>query len=1240
MAKRILIGWNWLYVLGVMFIGLFQIDINAEIIGGDNPWQNDKRSYRPYPILFLHGFAGGSNYTWNPDPNAKDQATEQKKPTAVLDKYFNKYFRVNLALKREGYSFTQFPYLETIEFFDSKLTDTEQTIDRNSSVDTYKGGIRGDHYVVFGKIGKDGYFRRNEGDPGWGDKVSYALRGQPIHDLSKYLYDDSPEVGGGPVLKNYLPPNATSFKALLVCHSMGGLSAREYVTNSKYSNSKDNVAGIVTVGTPHLGSPLATAANAVSLVQFIPFKSKIAWATVAVIMEGLDVNLEWFSKIDPDGDAVNDMDPVTLLFFGNGYLGELANRSYPSNVPVRVISSRFTPGGMQLGLALQEYISKLIEEGKPKGIIKEILEEALGLVIVENITSNAVGDGVVFLYSQQGIKGSSERVFKLDKPIKGGDNKVIEPEVEIRGFHADEAIPAASETDDEASALLKLIDYTKPRLEIAKPQEGFVWESGATVTLEGKVYDEYLPADSSINIELYKAGDNFNPIFSEVRKPDPITGYTPLKPTTLWNPNNSSSPVAEFQEDVMLPSGTNPEATYTIKLTVLNPAGISSEPKQVTEKTWYMYTVGSNSGIGNAWCFDVPTSFTDGKSAVVSEFILTERELLSGTIPIRTQGLGITGQGNNFYASFADNTIRKYNIYGESEDTPDGKRYWEVSIRPDGIDYDGWLWVASGLTGKNYRLNSNGTIEGIYDAGSNFTPYAVLRNVNSEIWFGGAQGTMVTDITPSPSTLEYEKVDTIGNITGLGYRPTNLEGKSEPMFYAASNGTVYELKRISMPKGFDEWDRMIKEEIKTRYEAANLPVPVLEGIVSYRQAIEGLIKRAWNDEGNKPWNQTGGFPVLYQKAMGIDLTGPGRDRWKNNTGYVYQSDIDEVTNTLNQLTRFVFYLGYTTPSVMQMMRGGTRTVTRWGGPITIEERCENSRINWGDLLECREHYAYTSGDVEGQGDGRCYDRSRPWGTMVGTWHGDIGYIIMPGGGWAGYTYESNSGITVNVEGPSGGSAIFQNIPERIFQIAKVDGHIKLRGYSFRWHNSPELPYPIEFSGALNGTFSGDFRWEGDIAISSPVNTIEAEVEGLTEYLGCPATTGGWGTKVSWWLEQVDNNNTLRVKTTLLSPAIQEENVEWDIIRQFTLSQDMTNDLGIGDRFQIRLKPGYPSSMDVGKTSQLEAHGKEPLAWVTSDENVGKVDSNGLFTAVCNGTCTVTVTDALGNMATSGAIIVQ
>jgi len=38
---------------------------------------------------------------------------------------------------------------------------------------------------------------------------------------------------------------------------MGGLAAREFTTNPKYSNSYLNIEKIVTIGTPHAGSPFA-----------------------------------------------------------------------------------------------------------------------------------------------------------------------------------------------------------------------------------------------------------------------------------------------------------------------------------------------------------------------------------------------------------------------------------------------------------------------------------------------------------------------------------------------------------------------------------------------------------------------------------------------------------------------------------------------------------------------------------------------------------------------------------------------------------------------------------------------------------------------------------------------------------------------------------------------------------------------------------------------------------------------
>ncbi|GEM_PF-4551592 len=92
--------------------------------------------------------------------------------------------------------------------------------------------------------------------------------------------------------------------------------------------------------------------------------------------------------------------------------------------------------------------------------------------------------------------------------------------------------------------------------------------------------------------------------------------------------------------------------------------------------------------------------------------------------------------------------------------------------------------------------------------------------------------------------------------------------------------------------------------------------------------------------------------------------------------------------------------------------------------------------------------------------------------------------------------------------------------------------------------------------------------------------------------------------------------------------------------KITVMPEVWEGVGTGDKIKMRIKPGYPTSLNPGDIIQFEAHGKEPLKWITSDENMGKVDSNGLFTAVGKGTCTVTVQDALENMAVSEAISVQ
>lgn len=95
-------------------------------------------------------------------------------------------------------------------------------------------------------------------------------------------------------------------KVILIGHSMGGLASREYLQSNYYRN---DVAGFVSVGTPHQGSNFDLEKVQLKLVpKFIR-------------------DLKW--KVDTNGDAVRDLRP------GSEYLTSLNNfalRPMPSDV--------------------------------------------------------------------------------------------------------------------------------------------------------------------------------------------------------------------------------------------------------------------------------------------------------------------------------------------------------------------------------------------------------------------------------------------------------------------------------------------------------------------------------------------------------------------------------------------------------------------------------------------------------------------------------------------------------------------------------------------------------------------------------------------------------------------------------------------------------------------------------------------------------------------------------------------
>lgn len=282
-------------------------------------------------------------------------------------------------------------YLETLDFQDP-----------NGSVDTY-----------------------SDGRAGWADKVKNKVDELLIG--SKYGFYTN--------------------KLNLVCHSMGGLAAREYLTNPKYATSY--VDELILIGVPSLGSRWADLANGISKSQKSGWLIIMPHAFVVVpARNSLDYGLEAYLSIDIDGEAVKDM------MEDNSFLNVLNSRPQPSDV------GHYGIYGI-LGTFLNWFIS-----GDYFG-----------------------GDGVVRKASQLGVNKIS---FK-------------EVPLQISAFHTAE--PAISVAGD--NPLLKFLDSNKPEFEITYPGSGTTKIYESSIHIQGEVYKEYLPADTELIITITRQEDGY-----------------------------------------------------------------------------------------------------------------------------------------------------------------------------------------------------------------------------------------------------------------------------------------------------------------------------------------------------------------------------------------------------------------------------------------------------------------------------------------------------------------------------------------------------------------------------------------------------------------------------------------------------------------------------------------------------------------------------------------------------------
>ncbi|MCK4244252.1 MAG: hypothetical protein KAX20_01360 [Candidatus Omnitrophica bacterium] len=423
MMRRI----NKIAGLSIVVSFLLQLNLFAEQVRLDKKW-DDPLAYRPYPVLFLHGFAKGSPKSWNKTPDDKPEQAK-KKATEVLKKYFSEYFRFTRIpeFNHDGYlPDSRYWYLETINFQDP-----------NGSVDTYPPG----------KTNPQG------DNKGWADKLDPTITN---------------------LLDNYSDESFQVDKLLLVAHSMGGLAGRECLskTEDPYP-SRSKVESLTMTGTPNLGTKWADLAEGVSKFNKVTkFPRHIVWVLTKPIGL-LNDALEELEEI-VRGEAVDDMTT------DSPFLTALNSRNV-SDLDVKYFVIAGTTWKFPWWLC-----NAFLFRGK--------------------------GDGVVSLGSQMG-KDLSNTVF----PLKG--------KVPISACHLQECTNIAT-----SGELIKFLDYTTPVLEITKvngePLDTEVDASTTSVTVEGTLAKEYLPADTKIKYQVYDEDEN--PMFDEEKEMNKDVVFFPL----------------------------------------------------------------------------------------------------------------------------------------------------------------------------------------------------------------------------------------------------------------------------------------------------------------------------------------------------------------------------------------------------------------------------------------------------------------------------------------------------------------------------------------------------------------------------------------------------------------------------------------------------------------------------------------------------------------------------------------
>ncbi len=167
---------------------------------------------------------------------------------------------------------------------------------------------------------------------------------------------------------------ARGFDSLdLVCHSMGGLVARDALSREGSATQRPAVETLITLGTPHGGSP---------------------WARLRTVAEAREQVQRWAQS--------DDLDPARLLGFmgdgggqagidllpGSAYLTRLDARTLPEHIRVICVVGRVDEPNSAVGT---------LGSAVARGTIKDLLGEREASVVLNEVDrlGRELGDGVV-----------------------------------------------------------------------------------------------------------------------------------------------------------------------------------------------------------------------------------------------------------------------------------------------------------------------------------------------------------------------------------------------------------------------------------------------------------------------------------------------------------------------------------------------------------------------------------------------------------------------------------------------------------------------------------------------------------------------------------------------------------------------------------------------------------------------------------------------------------------------------